>query len=340
MLRARAGARRGGGRRRPARLADLRRSPGGRDARIVELPHGLYHVAADGRLHLGRLRRGDLRRGGGRVPRAPDHDGRARPPRSAARLLGPPQRASPRRRVSRTGATASASAWPASSRRAMSGGQSLGPVRNRHFACSERETMARGDMTVVIARADEAARLRRCALSSPAGPGSSARTSCAGAAHDVVVLDRLTYSGNPANLDGRPARVPPRRHRRRRGRREPPAAGCEAVVNFAAETHVDRSILDPREFVHTDVFGTQTLLEWAASSGARYVQVSTDEVYGDLEAGGRSREDDPAPALEPVLGGQGRGRPAGARLRPHLRGERLDHARAPTPTARTSTRRR
>ena len=65
------------------------------------------------------------------------------------------------------------------------------------------------------------------------------------------------------------------------------------MVNFAAETHVDRSILTPRDFVHTDVVGTQVLLEWARDEGARYVQVSTDEVYGDLERGGRSSEDDP-----------------------------------------------
>jgi dTDP-glucose 4,6-dehydratase len=109
--------------------------------------------------------------------------------------------------------------------------------------------------------------------------------------HDVVVLDRLTYSGNRANLDGVP-------HDFHHGDIADPkavataAVGCEAVVNFAAETHVDRSILGPREFVHTDVLGTQTLLEWASESGARYVQVSTDEVYGDLDTGGRSREDD------------------------------------------------
>ena len=109
---------------------------------------------------------------------------------------------------------------------------------------------------------------------------------------EVVVLDRLTYAGNPANLEGVP-------HEFHHGDIADPAAveaagaGCEAVVNFAAETHVDRSILDPREFIHTEVLGTQTLLEWTRVSGARYVQVSTDEVYGDLEAGGRSREDDP-----------------------------------------------
>jgi dTDP-glucose 4,6-dehydratase len=108
---------------------------------------------------------------------------------------------------------------------------------------------------------------------------------------DVVVLDRLTYSGIRANLEGLP-------HEFHHGDIADPEAvetagqGCGAVVNFAAETHVDRSILGPREFVHTDVLGTQTLLEWARESGARYVQVSTDEVYGDLGRGGRSREED------------------------------------------------
>ena len=109
---------------------------------------------------------------------------------------------------------------------------------------------------------------------------------------EVVVLDKLTYAGNPANLDGVGARLvvgdigDPRAV-------EEAAAGCAAVVNFAAETHVDRSILTPLDFVHTDVVGTLTLLEWARHAGARFVQVSTDEVYGDLERGGRSREDDP-----------------------------------------------
>lgn len=123
---------------------------------------------------------------------------------------------------------------------------------------------------------------------------------------EVVVLDRLTYAGNPANLEGVP-------HVFHHGDIADPAAveaagaGCEAVVNFAAETHVDRSILDPREFVHTEVLGTQTLLEWTRASGARYVQVSTDEVYGDLEAGGRSREDDPLRPSSPYAAAKAAG---------------------------------
>ena len=109
---------------------------------------------------------------------------------------------------------------------------------------------------------------------------------------DVVVLDKLTYAGNPANLDGV-------EHEFVHGDIADPdavaraAAGCAAVVNFAAETHVDRSILEAGDFVRTDVLGTQVLLEWAREAGARFVQVSTDEVYGDVAAGESSREDDP-----------------------------------------------
>jgi dTDP-glucose 4,6-dehydratase len=109
---------------------------------------------------------------------------------------------------------------------------------------------------------------------------------------DAIVLDKLTYAGNPANLEGTGAALvvgdiaDPEAVARA-------ASGCDAIVNFAAETHVDRSILGPKEFVSTDVLGTMTLLEWARANEARFVQVSTDEVYGDLEAGGRSTESDP-----------------------------------------------
>ena len=61
--------------------------------------------------------------------------------------------------------------------------------------------------------------------------------------------------------------------------------GCDAVVNFAAESHVDRSIESPGEFINTDVFGTFVLLEAARDAGIRHLQISTDEVYGDLEEG-------------------------------------------------------
>ena len=114
----------------------------------------------------------------------------------------------------------------------------------------------------------------------------------AAAGHDVVVLDKLTYSGNKANLDGVDVElvvgdICDADAVARAG------AGCEAVVNFAAETHVDRSILGAAEFIETDVHGTYVLLGWARDAGVRLVQVSTDEVYGDIAEGERSVETDP-----------------------------------------------
>ena len=61
--------------------------------------------------------------------------------------------------------------------------------------------------------------------------------------------------------------------------------GVDAIVNFAAETHVDRSIEAPGEFIQTDVFGTFVLLEAAREAGIRHLQISTDEVYGSIEEG-------------------------------------------------------
>jgi dTDP-glucose 4,6-dehydratase len=113
----------------------------------------------------------------------------------------------------------------------------------------------------------------------------------------IVVYDALTYAGNLQNLadvieDQRVSFV--------RGDICDAEAvltamqGCTRVVNFAAETHVDRSILDPGGFIRTDVEGTRVLLEAARDLGvARYLQVSTDEVYGDVGAPARSSEDDP-----------------------------------------------
>ncbi|HEX5570253.1 MAG TPA: GDP-mannose 4,6-dehydratase, partial [Ktedonobacterales bacterium] len=78
--------------------------------------------------------------------------------------------------------------------------------------------------------------------------------------------------------------------------------GCDAVVNFAAETHVDRSIIEPGAFVKTDVEGTYTLLEAAREAGIeRFIQISTDEVYGNAEApDGTSRPSLETDALKPL----------------------------------------
>ncbi|MDX6413211.1 MAG: dTDP-glucose 4,6-dehydratase [Gaiellaceae bacterium] len=110
------------------------------------------------------------------------------------------------------------------------------------------------------------------------------------AGEDVVVLDKFTYAGNPANLpDGVDCR-----HGDIAAEEDVGGIGrVDAIVNFAAETHVDRSILGPEDFVRTDVLGTLVLLQAAERLSARFVQVSTDEVYGDVEPGWSSREDDP-----------------------------------------------
>jgi dTDP-glucose 4,6-dehydratase len=129
----------------------------------------------------------------------------------------------------------------------------------------------------------------------------------------IVVLDKLTYAGNRANL------APVEADAEQAARLSfvvgdiadaavvgPLAAEVDAVVNFAAESHVDRSILDPDAFLRTDVSGVHVLLEACrlekerAGRGERAIaprllQVSTDEVYGSVETG-ESREDD---RLEP-----------------------------------------
>ena len=89
-------ARRGLGGRRPARPSHLCRASRRGNPELVELPPGIWHVAAGGEVHVGRLRRGDLRGGGTRLRRPADHNRRARPPRAAAGVLRAPQRAAER----------------------------------------------------------------------------------------------------------------------------------------------------------------------------------------------------------------------------------------------------
>jgi dTDP-glucose 4,6-dehydratase len=113
---------------------------------------------------------------------------------------------------------------------------------------------------------------------------------------EVVVLDKLTYAGRRENL----ADVP--EARLVVGGIEDAAAvadavaGAAAIVNFAAETHVDRSIAEPDAFVNTHALGTYVLLEAARERGLRYVQVSTDEVYGSIEDGSFTEESPLAPS--------------------------------------------
>jgi dTDP-glucose 4,6-dehydratase len=137
------------------------------------------------------------------------------------------------------------------------------------------------------------------------------RRRLAATADSIVVVDKLTYAGNPANLAGLEA-DPASRDRYRFVQAdiadEPLmtelAAESEAIVNFAAESHVDRSILEPTAFLHTGVMGVYALCEAARHAAAerdgrfRLLQVSTDEVYGPVPEG-LSIEADPMRPTSP-----------------------------------------
>jgi dTDP-glucose 4,6-dehydratase len=101
----------------------------------------------------------------------------------------------------------------------------------------------------------------------------------------VRVLDKLTYAGRRENLEGLERCELVVGDIADREVVRDAIDGCDAVVNFAAETHVDRSIESPDEFIQTDVFGTFVLLEAAHAAGIRHLQVSTDEVYGSIPEG-------------------------------------------------------
>jgi len=111
---------------------------------------------------------------------------------------------------------------------------------------------------------------------------------------EIVVLDKLTYAGNIDNLKDEMKEIEfikgdiCQREDVEKGIRN-----CDMVVNFAAETHVDRSIIEAGTFVLTDVYGTYVLLEASKKEGVeRFVQISTDEVYGSIERGS-FKETDP-----------------------------------------------
>jgi dTDP-glucose 4,6-dehydratase len=122
---------------------------------------------------------------------------------------------------------------------------------------------------------------------------------------EVVVVDKLTYAGNLKNLDAAFA------HRRFSFLRldicdpaiEDAVCGCDLVVNFAAESHVDRSIENAQDFVRSNIEGCWRLMEACRRAGVgRFLQVSTDEVYGSLGSSGKFREDTPLSPSSPYAG--------------------------------------
>ncbi len=111
----------------------------------------------------------------------------------------------------------------------------------------------------------------------------------------IINLDKVTYA---ANFDNLQSVAKNKRYRFIKGdiaeakTVNRAVAGCDAIINYAAETHVDRSILDPDAFIRTDVYGTYTLLEAARKHKIKkFVQISTDEVYGDILRGRFSETD-------------------------------------------------
>ncbi len=110
-----------------------------------------------------------------------------------------------------------------------------------------------------------------------------------GAAQRVTVLDKLTYAGNPQNVEdlhADPYFAFVEGDIADAGLVERLAAEADIIVNFAAESHVDRSIESPEAFITTQVYGTWVLLEAARRHGhRRFLQISTDEVYGHLQLG-------------------------------------------------------
>jgi dTDP-glucose 4,6-dehydratase len=111
---------------------------------------------------------------------------------------------------------------------------------------------------------------------------------------DVIVIDKLTYAGNPANIEdlhGSKRFSFVKGDICDRDLMSDLIPECDAVVNFAAETHVDRSLAGADDFVRTDILGTNTMLEGVRHNPRiRYLQISTDEVYGSLSEGSATEE--------------------------------------------------
>jgi dTDP-glucose 4,6-dehydratase len=121
--------------------------------------------------------------------------------------------------------------------------------------------------------------------------------------HAIVNYDKLTYAGNLANLHSIEHHAG---YQFVKGDicdpvvAEAAMRGCDAVIHFAAESHVDRSIYEPAPVIQTNVTGTFTLLEVARRLGvSRFVHISTDEVYGDIAPGAFASEDSPVQPSSP-----------------------------------------
>ena len=109
---------------------------------------------------------------------------------------------------------------------------------------------------------------------------------------EFVVLDKLTYAGRLENLQDVMDKITFIKGDICNKEDVEKVGDCDVIFNFAAETHVDRSIIDAGEFVKTDVLGTYTLLDYARRNDIeKYIQISTDEVFGSIEKGSFKEDD-------------------------------------------------
>ncbi|UZE92309.1 MAG: dTDP-glucose 4,6-dehydratase [Methanosarcinales archaeon] len=109
---------------------------------------------------------------------------------------------------------------------------------------------------------------------------------------EIVVLDKLTYAGRIENLQDVMDKIKFIKGDICDRKDVEKVKECDVIFNFAAETHVDRSIIDAGIFVKTDVLGTYNLLEYARKHNiGKYIQISTDEIYGSIEKGSFKEED-------------------------------------------------
>lgn len=115
--------------------------------------------------------------------------------------------------------------------------------------------------------------------------------------YKILNVDKLTYAGNPENLEeveNHPDYAFVKEDICNKKSVEKAVKGCDVIVNFAAESHVDRSIDEPEVFLKTDVTGTFNLLEICRNTGIKkYIQISTDEIYGSADGGETFSEGSP-----------------------------------------------
>lgn len=115
---------------------------------------------------------------------------------------------------------------------------------------------------------------------------------------EILVLDKLTYAADPSQIEGLDGVRLVHGDIADAHTVRSALAGVDRIVHFAAESHVDRSITGPAEFIHTNILGTFTLLEearqaWAGDGACRFLHVSTDEVFGSLDSSGKFNAESP-----------------------------------------------